>query len=63
MDVTLSGMVTLLKLLHPSNAPQSMVVTPSGMETLVRSLQEANASIPMMVTPSGITISPLVFGP
>ena len=38
MLVTLSGMVTLVRLLQPENAPIPMPVTLSGMVTLVRLL-------------------------
>ena len=39
MLVTLSGMVTLVRLLQPENVYLSMLVTPSGMVMLVRLLQ------------------------
>ncbi len=43
MLVTLSGMVTLVRLLQPENAPFPMVVTLLGMVTLVKLLQDSNA--------------------
>ena len=39
MLVTLSGIVTLVRLLQPSKAELPMLVTPSGIVTLVRLLQ------------------------
>jgi len=43
MLVTLSGMVMLVRLLQPANAPLPMLVTLSGMVMLVRLLQSPNA--------------------
>ena len=43
MEVTLSGMSTLVRLWHSKNALLPMEVTPSGMVTLVRPEQFANA--------------------
>jgi hypothetical protein len=39
MLVTLSGMITLVRLLQPSKVLAAMLVTPEGMVTLVRLLQ------------------------
>ena len=39
IEVTLSGIVTLVRLLHSLNAPSPMLVTLSGILTLVRLLQ------------------------
>ena len=36
MLVTLTGIVTLAKLLQEKNAPSPMLVTPSGIVTLIR---------------------------
>ena len=55
IDVTLFGMVTLVRLLE-LNAKLSIVVTPLGIVTLVRSLY-SNAEIPIVVILLGITIS------
>ena len=43
MLVTLSGIITLVKLLHPENAPFPMLVTLLGIVTLVKLLQPLNA--------------------
>ena len=40
MEVTESGIVTLVKALQPENAEEPMEVTESGMETLVKDEQE-----------------------
>ena len=58
MLVTLSGIVTLVKPLQPSNAPLPMYVTLSGIVTLVKPLHPKNAFLPMLVTlpSSGITL-------
>ena len=55
------GIVTLVKLLQPSNARTPMFVTESGIVTLVSPLQPENAEDPMIVTESGIVtpVSPL----
>jgi len=43
MDVTLSGIVMLVRLEQPENAESLMDVTPSGIVMLVRSEQPENA--------------------
>ena len=43
MYVTLAGIVTLVRLLQPENAPHPMLVTESGIVTLVKPLQPENA--------------------
>ena len=58
---TLSGIVTLVRLVQSSNAQEPMLVTLSGIVTLVRLEQLSNAYSPMLVTGillivSGITI-------
>ena len=53
--VTLFGIVTLVKLMHSSNACIPISVTLPGIFTLVRLLQLANALPPMLVTLSGIS--------
>ena len=53
MLVTLSGIVTLVKLLQPEKAQLQMLVKLSGIVTLVRLLQFLKADFPM-VTLSGI---------
>ena len=50
MLVTLSGIVMLVKPLHPSNALSLMLVTLSGIVMLVNPLHWENASLPMLVT-------------
>ena len=55
MRVTLSGMLTVVKLVQPRNASLPILVTPSPIETLVRLLQYANAKS-MLVTLSGIVM-------
>ena len=54
MDVTLSGILTLSNLLHPSNADFPMDVTLSGISTLLKLIQWENADSPMDITLSGI---------
>ena len=64
MEVTPSGMSTLVRLGHTENALLPMEVTLSGMSTLVRSEQFQNASLPMEVTvyftPSFVTVAGMV---
>ena len=55
MLVTPSGIVMLVKLLHPLKASDPMLVTPSGIVMLVRFLHLENACPPMLVTPGWIT--------
>ena len=43
MEVTLSGILMLVRLVHPLNAHVPMEVTLSGMVMLVRLLQFSNA--------------------
>jgi hypothetical protein len=54
MLVTLLGMVTLVKLLHSSNAASPMLVTLSGIFTLAKWSQLLNAKCPIIVTLSGM---------
>jgi len=54
MLVTLSGIVTLVRLLQLKNILGSMLVTLSGTVMLVRLLQREKAEAPMLVTLSGI---------
>ena len=54
MLVTLSGIVTLVRLVQPENASSPMLVTLLGIVTLVRLVQPENASSPMLVTLLGI---------
>ena len=54
MLITLSGIVTLVRLLHSSNADFPMLVTLSGIVTLVRLVHHLNAPFSMLVTLSGI---------
>jgi hypothetical protein len=54
MLVTPFGIVTLVRLLQPSNAPTPMPVTLLGMVTLVRLVQLANVLLLMLVTPVGM---------
>ena len=58
MEVTLDGIVMLVRLLQSKNAPSPMEVTLLGIVMLVRLLQPENAPWPMEVTlPSvGITL-------
>ena len=53
MLVTLLGIVTLVKLVQPSNASFPMLVTLPGMVTLVRLVRPENAAFPMLVTKLG----------
>ena len=57
MDVTPSGMVTLVREEQPENAPSPMEVTLSGMVIFLRDSQERNASLPIAVTayPSSVS--------
>jgi hypothetical protein len=50
MLVTLSPIVTLVRLLQPQKALSPMLVTLSGILTLVSLLQELKALHPMLVT-------------
>jgi hypothetical protein len=43
MFVTLSGIVTLVRPLHPENAPYPMLVMPLPIVTLVKPVQLENA--------------------
>ena len=54
MLVTLLGMVTEVKLVHPKNAFSPMFFTLSGITTLVNDEQPAKAPLPMLVTLLGI---------
>ena len=45
MKVTVSGMVTLVKLVQPLNIRQGKIVTPSGIVTVVKSVQSSNAPL------------------
>ena len=46
MQVTLSGIVTLVRLGHPPNALTPMLVTPLGIVTLVRFVQDSERLVP-----------------
>ncbi|GIT05903.1 MAG: hypothetical protein CM1200mP29_13140 [Verrucomicrobiota bacterium] len=50
MLVTLSGIVTLVRLLQYRKARSPMLVTLSGIVTLVKLLQPEKAEPPMLVT-------------
>ena len=60
IDVTLSGMMRLVKLVQPENAQSSIDVTVSGMVTLVKLVQSRNAALPIDVTPAGTSNTPLI---
>jgi hypothetical protein len=49
MLVTLSGMITLARLVQPKKALSPMLVTLSGMDTLARLRQSLKAPSPMLV--------------
>ena len=51
MEITLSGIVTLVKLSQPQKAKFPMEVTLSGIVTLVKLLQLPKAKFPMEVRP------------
>ena len=53
MTVTLPGIVTLVKVVLPANAPAGMLVTPRPKSMLVKPSQPVNASVPTLVTLSG----------
>ena len=57
MAVTLSPIVTLVKLLQFENALSPMLVTLSEIVILVRPLQFENVYSPMLVTPSVMVMS------
>ena len=59
MLVTLSGIVTLVKLLQPEKAELPMRVTLSGIVTLVRLVQSLKAYAPMLVTGFSVEFSGL----
>jgi len=52
MEVTLSGIVRLVRLVHLANAEYPMLVTLEGIVKLVRLLQEANDQASIVVTPA-----------
>ena len=54
MLVTLSGIVTLVRLLHLKNVQLPMFLTLSGISTPARLVHQENAESPILVTPSGI---------
>jgi len=54
MLITLSGMVTLVRLVQFRKAEKLIVVTLLGMVTLVRLVQPSKAHSPMLVTLLGI---------
>ena len=54
MLVTLSGIVTVVKPVHPENAEDPTLVTLEGIVIEVKTLQYANAYLSMLVTLSGI---------
>ena len=63
MEVTLPGIVMLLRFEQPLKASAPMEETPSGITTLVRLVQSLKASAPMEVTVfppmvAGISTSP-----
>ena len=55
MLVMLLGRVMLVRLKHPANAPQPIVVTLFGITTLSReeTRENANSEIPITLSPSG----------
>ena len=62
--VTELGIVTLVRLVQPSNALHPILVTESGIVTLVMLLQPLKALYPIFVTESGIEMQvpfPLYF--
>ena len=63
MLVTLSGIVMLVRALHPEKAPPPMLVTPSGIVMLVRPVQPEKAQSPMLVTLSGIVMLVIALQP
>ena len=56
MLVTLSGMLMLVRLLQPENAPSPMLVTLSGMLMLVSLLQPSNAFAGIVVAFVTVTL-------
>jgi hypothetical protein len=57
MEVTLSGITTLVREVHQTNAELPMLVTLFGMTTLAREVQFLNAELPIEVILFGITTS------
>ena len=57
MLVTLSGILTLLKLMQPEHALAPIVVTLPGITRLARLWQAVKALPPILVTLAGIVIS------
>ena len=55
ISATLSGIVTLVKFVQPSNASSPIFVTPLPIVTLVKPLQCQNAYSPMLVTSEPIS--------
>jgi hypothetical protein len=56
IEVTLDGMVMLVRLVQPLNALFSIEVTPAGMVMLVSLLQPENALLPIEVTLEGMVM-------
>ena len=54
IEVTLEGMVKLVKLLQPQKASLPIEVTLEGMVKLVKPLQSLKASLPIEVTLDGM---------
>ena len=52
-NLTLAGIITLLKLEQSRNVPRSMAVKPSGRVILLKLSHSANAKTPIVVKPSG----------
>ena len=63
MLVTLSGMVTPLRLLQSVNAPKPTLVKPFPNSRLDRFTQPENAPLPISLTLSGITASVMLSHP
>ena len=57
MLVTPLGIMMLVRLLQPENAPSPMLVTLSGMVMLVRLVQLLKAPFPMLVTGRSVIVS------
>ena len=63
MLVTLSGIVTLVRLVQPMNAASPMLVTLLGIVTLARLVHDKNAKAPMLVTGRPLIVLGMVTAP
>ena len=63
MRVTLPGIMTLVRLEQPSNAPSPMLVTLLGIVTVVTLIHKSGAPSPILVTGSLLMVSGMMTAP